>query len=89
MGGEGRVECALRLGKSDWGLETCRQHYWERRAKLVALGSLALAFWSGWWRPCPIWSPSSCMQAVTAPGGGRAKGHACFTASMLLWLGFG
>jgi hypothetical protein len=39
-----QVECALRLGKSDWGLESCRQHYWERRAKLLALASLALAF---------------------------------------------
>lgn len=39
-----QVECALRLGKSDWGMESCRQHYWERRAKLLALVSLALAF---------------------------------------------
>lgn len=39
-----QVECALRLGKSDWGMERCRQHYWERRAKLLALASLALAF---------------------------------------------
>jgi hypothetical protein len=39
-----QVECALRLGKSDWGMESCRQHYWERRAKLLALASLALAF---------------------------------------------
>jgi hypothetical protein len=39
-----QVECALRLGKRDWGMESCRQHYWERRAKLLALASLALAF---------------------------------------------
>lgn len=39
-----QVECALRLGKSDWGLESCRQHYWERRAKLLALVAVALAF---------------------------------------------
>lgn len=39
-----QVACALRLGKSDWGMESCRQHYWERRAKLLALASLALAF---------------------------------------------
>jgi hypothetical protein len=39
-----QVECALRLGKSDWGMESCRQHYWDRRAKLLALVSLALAF---------------------------------------------
>jgi hypothetical protein len=39
-----QVECAVRLGKSDWGMESCRQHYWERRAKLLALVSLALAF---------------------------------------------
>lgn len=39
-----QVEGALRLGKSDWGMESCRQHYWERRAKLLALVSLALAF---------------------------------------------
>ena len=39
-----QVECVLRLGKSDWGMESCRQHYWERRAKLLALVSLALAF---------------------------------------------
>ncbi len=39
-----QVECALRLGKSDWGMESCRQQYWERRARLLALVSLALAF---------------------------------------------
>lgn len=39
-----QVECALRLGKSDWGMESCRQHYWERRTKLLALASLARAF---------------------------------------------
>jgi hypothetical protein len=43
-GRRGPLECALRLGKSDWGMQSCRQHYGERRAKLLALVSLALAF---------------------------------------------
>jgi hypothetical protein len=39
-----QVECAFRFGKSDLGMESSRQFYWERREKLLALVTLAYAF---------------------------------------------